>query len=364
MKKIKKIIHIVIISLLLITLFLNIKHCKNQKEEKKESVHQVVRKQALNYSEEWSKYYRIDFGYLAEDYKYIGVDLSNGEVIALNDDYSYAETLEQGVNRYATTDFIKSIPTIIANKGGGETENSTINYFQITIEYYFTNYVSDSSLQTNLYFNFMLFNNINDFLVVGNDIQFNEYQGDVKENYIDDAYLAGNGDIFNRNYNDIYLIFSTNYSSGFYPGDINFFIDYSSFYVETDIGDYINLFNDFIDLKYQEEYSAIIGQLQANIQGLQEENISLNNQLNDKENQIEQIEQELETLRGEFDNAYNEGYEEGQKEAFNIINFVRQIILMVDSVLQIEILPFVKLWYIVAIPLIIGVVKFVLSWWR
>lgn len=360
MIKLKKFIHIVIISLLAITLFLNIKHCKNQKEEKKESVHQVVRKQALNYSEEWTRYYRVDFGYLAEDYKYIAVDLSNGEVIALNDDYTYYETLEQGVNRYATTDFIKSIPEILANKGDTE----TIDYFEFMMKYYFNGNVYDNSLETTIYYNFMLHNNQNDFLVIDTDIPITKYQGDLEPNKIESANISTNGTIFNQNYNDIFMIFSTNYGTGFQPQYLEFFIDYSSFYVETPGGDYLNLFNDFIDLKYQEEYSAIIGQLQANIQGLQEENISLNNQLNDKENQIEQIEQELETIRGEFENAYNEGYEEGKKEAFNIINFVRQIILMVDTILQIEILPFVKLWYIVAIPLIIGVVKFVLSWWR
>lgn len=358
MKILKKILKLIIYLVSIISLIIlggNIKYCSNQNKEKKEAVHQIVRKKALNYSEEWTKYYQVPVRYLAEDYKYLAVNLSNGEVLTLNDDYTYDETLIQGNKNYPTTNFIKSIPNIISNRE--EEDNPSISYFEFQIEYYLVGTEIQNSQDIIMYYNFMLFNNSNDFYILGNDKILTDYRGDAELYKIVSDYLKSEATIFNSNYNDIYLILSTNYGTGFSPSYMDFFINYSSFFVETETSDYYNLYNDFIDLKYQEEYSEIIGQLEADNQGLTEENRSLYNQ-------IQALEQENERLQQEYDEAYDLGLAEGQEQAFSIINFLERILLMLDSILNVEILPYIRLWYIVAIPMLIGVVKMVLSWFK
>lgn len=100
-----------------------------------------------------------------------------------------------------------------------------------------------------------------------------------------------------------------------------------------------------------------IDDLESNIQNLTEENQSLNNE-------IDRLEIENERLKQEYQKAYDQGLADGQEQAFNIINFLERILLMLDNILNVEILPYIRLWYIVAIPLILGVVKMVLSWFR
>lgn len=355
MKILKKLLKFIIYLASIISLIIiggNINYCSNKNKEKTQE--RRVKK-AVNYSEEWTKYYSLEFGLLAEDYKYIAVNLSNGEVVALNDDYTFSEIIQQSTGNYSTTEFIRSIPTILENRG--ETQNLTINYLEFMMQYYFTGPFSNEGVSTEVSYNFLLSNREQDIYIVDSDIPFTDYQGDGQANNIQSANINTNGNIFNSNYDQIFLVFTTNYSSGFYPGYMEFFINYSSFYVETDNSEYINLYNDFLDLKYEEEYSEIIGQLQADNQGLQEENRNLFNQ-----NQI--LKQENETLEQNYNQAYNQGLADGQKQAFGIINFLERILLMLDNILNIEILPFIKLWYIVAIPLILGVVKMVLSWFR
>ncbi len=61
----------------------------------------------------------------------------------------------------------------------------------------------------------------------------------------------------------------------------------------------------------------------------------------------------------DYDTAYNIGYSEGMHFSTSSTNWIKSVFNAVDSVLQIEILPNFKLWYIIAIPLLFGCVLFV-----
>lgn len=61
----------------------------------------------------------------------------------------------------------------------------------------------------------------------------------------------------------------------------------------------------------------------------------------------------------DYETAYQIGYSEGMHFSTSSTNWIKSVFNAVDSVLQIEILPNFKLWYIVAIPLLFGCVLFV-----
>lgn len=61
----------------------------------------------------------------------------------------------------------------------------------------------------------------------------------------------------------------------------------------------------------------------------------------------------------DYETAYSIGYSEGMHFSTSSTNWIESVFKAVDSVLQIEILPNFKLWYIVAIPLLFGCVLFV-----
>lgn len=61
----------------------------------------------------------------------------------------------------------------------------------------------------------------------------------------------------------------------------------------------------------------------------------------------------------DYDVAYQIGYSEGMHFSTSSTNWIKSVFNAVDDVLQIEILPNFKLWYIVAIPLLFGCVLFV-----
>lgn len=78
--------------------------------------------------------------------------------------------------------------------------------------------------------------------------------------------------------------------------------------------------------------------------------------------------------------GFNEGYQEGEKDGFNegyqegleqgraendsygIAPFVQSIFNGFSTMLNVEIFPKIKLWYIIGIPLIFGIVRFILGW--
>lgn len=61
----------------------------------------------------------------------------------------------------------------------------------------------------------------------------------------------------------------------------------------------------------------------------------------------------------DYDTAYSIGYTEGMHFSTSSTNWIKSVFNAVDGVLQIEILPNFKLWYIIAIPLLFGCVLFV-----
>lgn len=64
-----------------------------------------------------------------------------------------------------------------------------------------------------------------------------------------------------------------------------------------------------------------------------------------------------------YNNGYNDGVIAGSNN-FNILNLIRSLFDLVWSVLSVEMLPNIKLIYIVAIPLVLSVLKFILGWFR
>ena len=61
----------------------------------------------------------------------------------------------------------------------------------------------------------------------------------------------------------------------------------------------------------------------------------------------------------DYKTAYNIGYSEGMHFSTSSTNWIKSVFDAVDNVLQIEILPNFKLWYVIAIPLLFGCVLFV-----
>ena len=109
--------------------------------------------------------------------------------------------------------------------------------------------------------------------------------------------------------------------------------------------------------EYEEDLKSYITTKENQIEHL-ESDIE-NNQVT-----INQLEEEIATLEQEITRQYEIGFEAGQSQAFNILNFVSSILLMVDSILSVEILPYIQLWYIVAIPIILSIVDFILKRFR
>lgn len=64
-----------------------------------------------------------------------------------------------------------------------------------------------------------------------------------------------------------------------------------------------------------------------------------------------------------YNNGYNEGVIVGSNN-FNILNLIRSLFDLLWDVLSVEMLPNIKLIYIVAIPLVLSVIKFILGWFR
>lgn len=61
----------------------------------------------------------------------------------------------------------------------------------------------------------------------------------------------------------------------------------------------------------------------------------------------------------DYETAYNIGYSEGMHFSTSSTNWIKSVFDAVDNILQVEILPNFKLWYIIAIPLLFSCVLFV-----
>ena len=65
-----------------------------------------------------------------------------------------------------------------------------------------------------------------------------------------------------------------------------------------------------------------------------------------------------------YNSGYNAGFLDGQQNNFGIEGFFRSVFNVIDNVGQIELFPNIKLWYIILIPLIFGVLSFVIGLFR
>lgn len=68
------------------------------------------------------------------------------------------------------------------------------------------------------------------------------------------------------------------------------------------------------------------------------------------------------------ENGFNDGYQMGleqgraENDSYGIAPFVQSIFNGFSTMLSVEIFPKIKLWYIIGIPLIFGIVKFIIGW--
>lgn len=68
------------------------------------------------------------------------------------------------------------------------------------------------------------------------------------------------------------------------------------------------------------------------------------------------------------ENGFNEGYQLGlqqgrsENDSYGIAPFVQSIFNGFSTMLNVEIFPKIKLWYLIGIPLIFGIVKFIIGW--
>lgn len=70
-----------------------------------------------------------------------------------------------------------------------------------------------------------------------------------------------------------------------------------------------------------------------------------------------------------FEDGKIEGYQEGFEEGSNtgtsdIIKLLEQIFKSMDEILSVEILPNIKIWYLIGIPLVLSILHFILGWFR
>lgn len=64
------------------------------------------------------------------------------------------------------------------------------------------------------------------------------------------------------------------------------------------------------------------------------------------------------------DVGYSEGFSKGQEDILNWTNLLKVPFDTIDGILQTQLLPGIKLWYIVAIPLVLSVIKFIMGFFR
>lgn len=364
MKILKKIIKLIIYLVSIISLIIlggNIKYCSNQNKEKKETTNIRLsdRGNTLPNNPYNINQLSIDTdlyhgNLIWEDYYYLLYNLDTGEVrltdyltsegISTAYEPNYQFSYDFGMFQYLKYQYEK----ITLQEHLLESINFTFRiaqptslsgYVPLNIQTCFIGTDANNELLNEPYL--ATYNNINI-----NDLVFVEWAQITNSEFeqIENLYLVlrlENPEV--STITSLQLFFTPYLDLNLYDYTLDDFVSI----------EYPNLYADFL----LHDYNNFIGLLEANNQGLTEENISLNNE-------ILALEQENERLQQEYDEAFNLGLAEGQAQAFNIINFLERILLMLDSVLSVEILPYIRLWYIVAIPLVLGVVKMVLSWFR
>lgn len=65
-----------------------------------------------------------------------------------------------------------------------------------------------------------------------------------------------------------------------------------------------------------------------------------------------------------YHEGYDEGFDVGSGENKGVLNFIKSIFNTINDLGNVEILPYIKIWYIIGIPVILAVVRFALGWFR
>ena len=65
-----------------------------------------------------------------------------------------------------------------------------------------------------------------------------------------------------------------------------------------------------------------------------------------------------------YHEGYDEGFDVGSGENKGVLNFIKSIFNTINALGNVEILPYIKIWYIIGIPVILAVVRFALGWFR
>lgn len=388
MKKIKKIILILILSVITCTIGANIKSCKNDNIEKttykrkannnnNNSLNNNIFWRLPSYSE-IQDYIQNDLGVNGYTLGMITYDLLKGKIYTIDiQDFdtlsNYGENpqlaipIDENFNGFSNYDYIIDFWTPY----NLTTEDNIFNFIssynnlefnRMDIEIDFTCRLSGRKIWYTAGFNHDHLEDWSVRSVAKNSVARNGYKLDFSisssdlENYDNLSYYISMPCTSTYTENDLILPVNQNVSTSnneIYNKDTQqiYFIKNNKYYIE-------------LDRLYKQQL--------ADYQGLFEDNIRLNNNILDLEQDIDELEEEkylleleIEELEEKLANSgYTQGFKDGQKDAFNILNFMRSILKTVDSVLSIEILPYIKLWYIVGIPIILSIVDFILKRFR
>lgn len=387
MKKIKKIILILILSVITCTIGANIKSCKNDNIEKTAYKRKANNNNnILNNNIFWrlpsyseiQDYIQNDLGVNGYTLGMITYDLLKGKIYTIDiQDFetlsNYGENpklaipIDENFNGFSNYDYIIDFwtPYNLTKEDNIFNFISSYNdleFNRMDIEIDFTCRLSGRKIWYIAGFSHDHLEDWSVRSVAKNSVARNGYKLDFSisssdlENYDNLSYYISMPCTSTYTENDLILPVNQNVSTSnneIYNKDTQqiYFIKNNKYYIE-------------LDILYKQQL--------ADYQGLFEDNIRLNNNILDLEQDIDELEEEkylleleIEELEEKLANSgYTQGFKDGQKDAFNILNFMRSILKTVDSVLSIEILPYIKLWYIVGIPIILSIVDFILKRFR
>lgn len=197
------------------------------------------------------------------------------------------------------------------------------------------------------------------------NLGFIAYDNEGSEGFSSFSLVNSNNNVSNREYrqsvplvdkqNNVNLFDNENdfYCIGFYVGNHNGngiglpnynYSEYDlnlPYLLDVNNTNYVN--EDFIKTEYLREQNIFFQNELKMVIDLKNENQELTNENETLKNEIIRLNNELENNVGRF-----------IESAFNVVN----------SVMNIEILPYIKLWYIVGVPLVLSVVKFIIGWFR
>lgn len=266
--------------------------------------------------------------------KYTGGNPNTQEYELIFDTYIYSRVYRDFTNIYSTSDNIEYQFSVYTDETTSILQYMYIgiSYFNVKINSVYVDDIETFVMNYDLYFDIYI--EIDDYIenvIYENEISFERdnstinyninFSNDNAQNYIISIQELINGNNLVR----------------YIPGSILLPIEYEKGYQdgyndgEIDTEDY---YEELIIPEIKEEY----------------EEIGYNNGYNYG-------------LEIGYNNGYNDGVISGSNN-FNILNLIRSLFDLVWDALNIEMLPNIKLIYIVSIPLILSVIKFILGWFR